>query len=250
MTITAAGELNSTTDDTTGTVSHTTASFTPPDDSLLVAHCYCINGTGGGDVQTGMTLSGGGLTWTKRAGPNGGTAASYTSCHEVWTAPVVTGASMTMTYSHAGNVGADKSSAHIQVHSFITDGGGSCGFDGAPNLISEPNNGDDGPQSLALPSAAASASYKTASRAYSSDGSDPLAIHGTGWTEVYDVTHGGYGSLQSQAITADANTDVDWDDIAAGGPQTAWNSSGIGIEVEEIAGGSNTTIAVPLGPLR
>ena len=235
MTITAAGELNSTTDDTTGTISHTTAAFTPPNNSLLVAHCGIVNGANGGDVRSGMTLSGDGLTWTKRGGPNGDTTSGYTSCHELWTAPVVTGSSMTLTYSHAGNVGDDKSTALIQVHSFITDGGGSCGFAATPNIIVSAALGNDGPQTINLPSAAAASSYKSAGRYYNSNGSDRQASHGTGWTEVYDVQAAGYGSHQTQVITNDANTDVDWIDIAEGAPATAWFSGGIGIEIEELA---------------
>lgn len=65
----------------TGT-SVTTASFTPPSGSLLVASVAYAS-------ATDPVVSGGSLTWTRRVRNTDG------SC-EIWTAPVITGASMTV----------------------------------------------------------------------------------------------------------------------------------------------------------
>lgn len=236
MSLTPALALTSQTEDTTGTISHTTAAFTPPDSCILVAHCGVVNGAGVSDVRTGMTLSGGGLTWTKRAGPNPGLVGTYTSCHEVWTAPVVTGASMTITYSHAGNVGSDRSRATIQVHSFIS--GTTAPEIGTPNTASGAHDQGDAGVTITLGSAPASSSIVSASRYYSSNGFDPNATPGTGWTELADTTYNGYGALQSQYRGSSTSTSVVWNDVSTLA-ETAWNSSAMAIEVKEAAGGAN-----------
>src|SRR5262245_55783959 len=80
----------------------TSASFTPSNNSLLVAIITTQNATGGDCIAGVATVapSGGGLTWTRRAAAS--TAASLVVNAGVWTAPVTTGASMTVATSASG----------------------------------------------------------------------------------------------------------------------------------------------------
>lgn len=75
--------------DTAGTTSLVTASFTPANGDILV-----VKATNGDANQTFGTPSGGSLTYTSRV--NVGTSGSSTRT-AIWTAPVTTGAAMTVT---------------------------------------------------------------------------------------------------------------------------------------------------------
>lgn len=233
MALSRIAELQSNTDDTTGTLSHTTASFTPPSNCVLVATVGCVNGGGGADVRTGLALSGGGHSWTRQVGPLGGTVAGYTSAGEIWTAPVTTGASMTCTLVHAGNVGDDKSVALIHVLSYTSDTG--TPEIGTPNTASGAHDQGDGAVQITLGSAPATASEVVAARWYSSNGSDTTATPEAAWTEIYDAQAGsGYGSLQTQIRTGSVSTAVDWDSVMDDAT-TAWNSCAMAVEVKESA---------------
>lgn len=87
-------------DDPTGT----SASFTPPDGSLIVVSVGCD--TAAGNSPT-ISYSGGSLTWTERVyrGDAEGTAGVVS----IATAPVVTGASMTVTIT-VNNMGVSRTS--------------------------------------------------------------------------------------------------------------------------------------------
>lgn len=84
-----------------GTGAFVTGSFTPPDNSLLVVISLFSNESDA-DGDTGYVLTGGSLTWTKRDSLN--FSFSTNNCYNVqlWTAPVTTGASMTLTLTHTG----------------------------------------------------------------------------------------------------------------------------------------------------
>lgn len=88
--------------DNTGEVSqgsgpYTTGSFTPPDNSLLVV----VVGCGADPVSdAGYVLTGGGLTWTKRVSRAVDWISGDGGIVQIWTAPVTTGASMTLTVTH------------------------------------------------------------------------------------------------------------------------------------------------------
>ena len=70
----------------------TTASFTSVSGGMLVAMLQCPS-------NSSPTVSGGGLTWTRRVRYNSGTIYA-----DIWTAPVVTGASMTVSASFTGSL--------------------------------------------------------------------------------------------------------------------------------------------------
>lgn len=218
--------------DLSGVINFDSSAFTTEDDSIVTVSVGVVNGEGGGDVRTGMVLSGGGLTWTKRAGPNGGSLGSpdYKSAHEIWTAPVTTGASMTLNYAHAGNVGSDRALCIFQITSHTSDSGSL----GVGAIASGAHDQGDGAVSITLSAAPASSSEVVASRWYSMDSAAAtLATPATGWTEIYDVVDNNYGALQSQIRGGSTSTSVDWDDVATV-PATSFNSSAMAIEIIEV----------------
>src|SRR3989304_6926117 len=74
----------------------TTGSFTPPNNSLLVV-LVSADSTIFPDLSDSLTLTDSvGLTWTKRIVAGNGTG-TYAVGFAVWTAPVTTGGSMTLT---------------------------------------------------------------------------------------------------------------------------------------------------------
>ena len=239
MSLSLTGLQNYQAQDTSGVISFTTGAFTPADDSILVVHCGVVNGAGGADVRSGMVLSGGGLTWTRQAGPTGGTVSGYTAAQEIWTAKVTTGASMQLTYSHSGNVGSDRAWGMIQVHEITSDS--ASPEIGTPNVIVGAHDQGDAAASLTLPSAPAASSIVSAARHYNSNGGDGAATEGSGWTEVYDQTAStnGYGSMQSQYRGGSTSTSVDWANLMVPG-ETAWKSSAMAIEVRETTTGDMT----------
>ena len=92
--------------------SSTSASFTPPNNSLLVVFVSI------GTTSTTMTMnvSGGGLTWTKRAEHFEADSGGYDGYVGVWTAPVTTGASMTISCSRsAGTVTTGHTTAKCYI---------------------------------------------------------------------------------------------------------------------------------------
>lgn len=78
----------------------TTASFTAPVDSLLVALCMC--NTGSGATNT-VSNTGGALTWTQRINRQAGEdVGAYTTTVKVFTAPAVSSVARTVTLTTSG----------------------------------------------------------------------------------------------------------------------------------------------------
>lgn len=219
-----------------GTLSVTSSAFTPSNSSLLIASIGVVNGPAGGDVQTGLVVTGGGWTWTRRLGPNGGTISGYTAAHEIWTAPVTTGASMTINVAHAGiNSVADP--AHVQFNVVdITGYETSTPIGGTASDLST----DTGSKSITLSSSPATTSIVFASRLFQSNGGDSLATVGSGWTELYDLTDNGYASLQSQYRGSSTSSSVDWVDLVESA-ETSWLTSCLALEIIVLGGGGGGT---------
>jgi hypothetical protein len=211
---------------TVGSISVTSGSFTPPDNSLIVLHVGLVSFNG--DVTGGLSVSGGGLTWTRRAGPNGANIGSYFGVHEIWTAPVTTGASMTIniTNSHTNDDGV--SVALVQVVSFTGYNTGTPvgGIASATN-ITNPEDAD----TITLNATPDTNSIVTASRYFNSDTEDSTATEGAGWTEVYDhITGLGYGALEMEVRGSSVSTSVSWADLVDSA-YTAWGMSRLAIEI-------------------
>lgn len=92
------------------TATVTTASFTPANNSLLVAMCAFGNGTGGTAALGTVTDSLGG-TWTRKSS----SFATNRGVSEIWMRDVVTGAAMTVSYARGGTATASGVSLKVQV---------------------------------------------------------------------------------------------------------------------------------------
>lgn len=90
------------------------AAFTPPNGALLYL-CLNIHETTG---PNGVTVSGGGLTWTKRIGH--GAADGHPGGAEIWTAVVGTGASMTIVVTRDGT--GDAAGRRVRAKPYIIEG--------------------------------------------------------------------------------------------------------------------------------
>src|SRR5262245_17117300 len=154
----------------------TTASFTPSNNSLLVA--VALSQTNLSDVATTViSISGGGLTWTNRANTplSGGT----NMCGAIWTAPVTTGASMTVTITGSNVVNDENYGAvTVAVIEFT-------GYDTAtPTGVSlaAVTGSRSGAYSPALSGTSAATSYVVVGGVVDFG----TATKGSSWTEAYD----------------------------------------------------------------
>lgn len=207
-------------------VTSTTASFTPENNCLLVMFVGAINSTN--DISSGMSVSGGGLTWTRRRISSQSGLYSFT--FEIWTAPVTTAASMTVTISHAATSGTDPARIAAQIFSVTTYrvedpvGAGFIGQQATTGAGSGTLSADPSWFSVVI----AGRYWLDASSA------DTAATPGTGWTELYDHSTGpgGYGCLQTQWRGKSTSTSVDWDDVAVNGSAALGNCFLGGIEIK------------------
>lgn len=104
----------------TGTINRSqaikSASFTPANNSLLVV---CVNWDEYNTSST-HTVSGGSLTWTQRVERNYDDSGSHAGGAAIWTAPVSTGASMTVTVTRAAN--GDEDNRRYSAKCYIVTG--------------------------------------------------------------------------------------------------------------------------------
>ena len=213
-----------------GTGSFTTGNFTSVSSSLLVALVGFLEDSGSSDPSADLTVSdSAGLTWTRRAYV--GNAASWSCGIAIWTAPVTTGVSMTLTFDcgsrnvylylpHAVSYTVYNGSTPIGA----TAVGGSVGTDGAGSitLSGSPVSTSDVIAALFRDFSAAAASTVT---------------HGTGWTELADYQDSSNSEgLQVQARSGSTSATVGWDDINAGGGTVA---KSVGVAIEILAAGSS-----------
>ena len=201
----------------------TSSSFTPSDNSLLVA--MSVNQPVD-SVTWGPTISGGSLTWTKRA--QGGTATGgFRIGAVIWTAPVTTGASMTVTVGPADGFGGQDYA--VSVVDFT-------GYDVASPIgvtgDDEAESSRSGAYSLSLSGTSASTSYVIG--AGGADGGPATA--GTGWTNVYSTTVAGYMAAAHQYRSGALST-ADWDAITT---SFAWAAAAI--EIKADGGGGGTVV--------
>lgn len=183
--------------------------FTPPNNSLLVV----IAALQGNNSTPGtMSISGGGLTWTARAGPSTpGTLGDYYGRTACWTAPVGTGASMQVTVTTSENAVGDAGNVLLDIEAFE-------GYDtDAPiGATASSTTTDEDGLTLTLSGAPSTNSIVIAWRARGDQGGvASTATPGPGWTEVSDQqsVSAGYTDLQVMVRTGSASTSVTWDDV-------------------------------------
>lgn len=218
--------------DNHGTGSFTTGAFTPPDNSLLVVAIYA-HGTSGADISSSQTISDSvGLTWTSRALV--GVAASDGLGIRVWTAPVTTGASMTIT----ADCGAENVFKY-GVHRIAYTGYDTGSPTGATATAGVSGATDD--ETITLSASPATTSEVVAAMGIIMGGGTQLVTPGTGWTEIYEGTSDAdFSNTQSQVRTGSTSTSVVWDDIDAG-TGTATHGGFLAVEIKAAAAAAGDT---------
>lgn len=219
---------------------YTTASFTPPASSLLVLVFHAANDIlAGADIRDGLSVSGGGLTWTRQLGPGAAILnAEFVTTGELWTAPVGgSPASMTITLSHSGNAQFASGVGTIVVDAYT-------GYD-TVTPIGAKIDGDLGtngstPNALTLPSSPVTTSIVHADAETFSNANDSTASAGSGYTQVRNIQNAvnGNGTQETETRTGSTSTTVSWTTTSSG--QTLWFNWGFGIEIREAGATLNT----------
>lgn len=222
-----------------GAGTFTTGAFTPPNNSLLVVVLGVMEqGTSGVDPSGSIRIvSGGG--WTYTAQVNLGDAASFAEGVRIFTAPVGTGASMTLGVDLNGKL------AQAWVISVVAY----TGYDtGSPvgQIGSAATNVTDGAWSFTLPGAPASSSEVVA--ALVGDKDQPGIVQGTAWTEIHDLQEDGELGLETQVRTGSTSTTVDWQDILViVGNWFKGQGAAIEVKAAPAAGGGPPQVLAPAG---
>lgn len=175
-----------------GTSGWTSGAFTPPDNSVVVAAVAFMEDSGTTDPTGDVSLSGGGLTWTKQQ--TAAAIGAWTGGVAIWTAPVATGTSMSVTVDCAARNIYRYVCSVVAYTGADTAVGGKAKLDTGPvngaatmNLDAEPQNGSE---------------IFAALMSDTGSGSAP----GSGWTEIHDVQTLGDTGIQTQVRSATAGT--------------------------------------------
>lgn len=234
--LTRTNHINQLLQDDTGTVSVTSNTFTPPSGSLLVVS-FGIIVQGSIDIS-GMNVSGGNLTWTRRAGPNTSGGGGYIWMQEIWTAPVTNAAPMEITVSSSATVDGDGARVQLQAVSFQ----GYNQLNPIGGTASDATMATNGADSLTLSSIPAASSVVLASQYTLDNGvADTGKTPASDFTEVYEGPNSsGYGNLQMQVRGSSMSTTVGWDDVATNPSANVGSSFGLSIEIR-----GRSTVAKP-----
>src|SRR6266853_323570 len=182
----------------------TTASFTPADNSLVVVFA----GLQSSNNSLAASISGGSLTWTKQA-QAGVDVSNFGHFSILWTAPVTTGASMTVT---VGNMPSDGTAEGI-VHVFYYTGyNTSTPVGGTASATAAFNSAVN----LTLSSAPATTSEVIAGASDDTGSGAANITTGTGWTQQTHVSDTANTDSQTQTRTSSTSTNVLWNSNAAG----------------------------------
>ena len=221
-----------------GTGGFTTGAFTPPNSSLLVVAVFAHANVLGADISADMTIADSEtLTWTSRVVI--GSATADGGGLRIWTAPVTTGASMTITV----DCGA-RDVWKYHVHRYAYEGYNTSSPTGATASAAVDSPADD--ETITLSASPASTSEVVAAMGEVFGGDTHSVTVGTGWTEIYEDTVAGDFSLsQSQIRTGSTSTTVVWDDVDAG---TAFANPGLfaALEIKVASAGITTEYVAPV----
>jgi len=211
-----------------------TGTFTPSDNSLLVVIGGLMgDGTTSTDLSDDATIvSTAGLTFTRRV--NVGDAQDYNANIVIWTAPVTTGVSQTLTIDCGAN---SLTLLWLSVVDYTdydtTTPTGVTATDAA--LAS------NGAASLTLSGAPASTSEIIGGRVGVTGGTGTFAAT-TALTEIHDLGLTDNGGFQTQARAAGStSTSFDWTDIASGTAVLDYSCVGAALEIRQAGGGGGAT---------
>ncbi len=208
--------------DTVAPVEFTSSNLTASADRLLLAIVLLLNPS---DLTDNATLSGGGLTWTKRGYKEFGDG-NYDTGITLFTAPITTGATFALTIGHSVAPGGDGGYRCL-VHVLEFENA-----DGTPVQTKTGDMSGEGAFTITLDSAPSADSICVAARGVMPTGlQNPGADPGTGWTEIAE-TFGdpGYGALHTMYRGGSTDAACTWAD-AYTGPTGLWLGGGIVIEI-------------------
>jgi hypothetical protein len=193
---------------TYGVGSFTTPAFTPPDNSLLVVIVRTTDMNNTIQINNVITLANSAsLTQTNRVNtPN---TTNWKWAARVWTMPVTTGVSMTLT-ADCDVRGVEQYTVEVYAYTGYNTG--------SPIGATATGNDADGngAASITLSGAPATDSEVLAGADVALNSGTSTVSPGAGWTELSDVALSGFLNWQTQARTASTSTTVAWADLATG----------------------------------
>lgn len=213
---------------TFGSGSFVTSSFTPPDNSLLVVSVSLIENGGANPPLADLTISGGGLTYTARASDSADTA--FATSTVVYTAPVITGASMTLTL----DCGA-RSVAEYSVSVVAYTGHNAASPVGATAIGHQVGGFGAAPTAASITLTGAPAATSEVVAAVGMDKSVAGVTPGSGWTELHDAHNTDWGGLETQYRGGSTSATVAWVDLRTGGG-ALFNFAAAAIEIKATTG--------------
>lgn len=214
-----------------GTGTYTSAAFTPSNNSLLTIVGFAIEETDTGLEGTSLTVANSaGLTCTSAAATTASPTWSYGI--RVWTCPVTTGASMTVSLdAGAFNVHAYRLVVFDYTNYDTTTPVGA--------IIVGTDADGDGTATMTLPSAPATTSEVLAAALSGIQAGSGSMTPAAGWTEVSDATTTDWAIYQAQIRSGSTSTSVDWTDVVATGTPFG-GANMLAVEIRELPAGDTT----------
>lgn len=212
-----------------GTGTYVTGAFTPSNSSLLVVIVSIMEDSGSSDPSGDLTITdSAGLTWTSQA--TVGNASAWSIGQRAWTAPVTTGASMTVTF----DCGARN------IYQYFVEVADYTGYGAVGQIGTNAALATDGADSVVLAGAPAATSEVIGAIMQDATGTAGAApLDGT-YTELYDLDSLSGSASQAQARAAGSTSaSFSWSDVGVGA--ALFKATGIAIEITE-AGAAPTPI--------
>lgn len=240
-----------------------TGSFTPANGSLLVAIAMIIKtdtpGDGGApDIEEtpsmGITDSAG-LTWTERVARgdeivhsgSGADHAAYACGLKIWTAPVVTGTSMTVTFQRVSPNAYLVAYCWGAVIQVTGQHASPIGVTGHGEKDTDGFGNASGALTFTLSGTPAASSIIFGARGVVSSATGTFrADPPTGYTELLDVSTDQTGGFQVQVRDAGStSTTYGWDEVNDGtAANPVYTPMGLALEIKEAAGDASATPSV------
>lgn len=216
-----------------GAGAYTSGAFTPNNNSILVA----IGGAGMPTTTFALTISDSlGGTWTQRASQTSN-AGSWTNGARIWTRPVTTGASMTVSLDH-GATSVDSYALSVLEWT---------GYDVATPVTGVISKlaANDGADSVTLTAAPVAADVSLGVLVRDTNTGTGTTTPGSTFTEIQDFGASVGIGIETEERTGSTSTTVDWVDVTTAGD--IFRQWVFGINIKADASGITGTVAVTLG---
>lgn len=218
-----------------GGTTFASSSFTPANGSLLVV----VQSNMAHDIADCALNNSAGLTFTTRASAQDGLKADFAIVKIIRTAPVTTGASMTVTHAPTGG----NNSSILEVYQVT--GHDVASPIGATMSVNGPGS-SDGAWNPTLSGAPAASSLIFASMGGIHNGGGPITVApGSGWTEIEELAINGALTGETEHTTGTTSTTVAWaDTVDVGSGDTYYHGpTGVAIEIKDAGGGGDVLMS-------